>query len=220
MNKKYLQLILLLAVITMTSLAFAYDNGDFQAWHTANITWKIGDDWKLAIEREMRFGDSADDFSYHHTDIGTSYSGFADWFVLGLNFRNVNEDNGEEWLMTHQPHLNATFKAVIKDFKLSNRIRMEYRDRQDASDGFRMRNKITLKFPIKFTKKNIQPYLADEIFVDFDQGGMNRNRLYAGFVFDIVDNLKGELFYLLQSSESNNKWNDYNVLGTKLKLSF
>ena len=91
---------------------------------------------------------------------------------------------------------------------------------QEQDSSYRLRNKITLKFPVKFTKWNIQPYLADELFFDFDNGDMNRNRFYAGFIFDIVENLKGDLFYLLQSTESSNSWNDYNVLGSKLKLSF
>lgn len=45
----------------------------------------------------------------------------------------------------------------------------QYWNRENADSFWRYRNKITIKFPLKSTKFEIQPYLADEIFVDFDQ---------------------------------------------------
>ena len=73
---------------------------------------------------------------------------------------------------------------------------------------------------MKLTQLEIQPYIADEIFYDFDEEALNRNRLYAGFNLKLLKHLKADIFYLWQSSEKNDKWSDTHILGTKLKLSF
>jgi len=70
------------------------------------------------------------------------------------------------------------------------------------------------------TRFEIQPYVADEVFIDLDGDDFNRNRAYAGFSLKIFKNLKGEIFYLWQNSKKSGNWNDINVLGTKIKLSF
>jgi hypothetical protein len=55
--------------------------------------------------------------------------------------------------------------------------------------------------------------------VDLNEGTFNRNRLYSGFGLSLTKNLKGEIYYLLQSTKGSS-WADANVLGTKLKLLF
>ncbi|MBU4140893.1 MAG: DUF2490 domain-containing protein, partial [Candidatus Omnitrophica bacterium] len=130
------------------------------------------------------------------------------------------EEKNSDWKYENRPHLNATVKLKLGDFKLSNRGRFEYRNREGADTLWRYRNKFTIKFPFKLTQLEIQPYVADEIFVDFDKEELNRNRLYAGFSLKLLKNLKGEIYYLRQSSKKSGRWTDYNVLGTKVKLSF
>jgi len=53
----------------------------------------------------------------------------------------------------------------------------------------RYRNKLTVKLP-KVTKFEIQPYIAEEHFYDFGVDELNKNRVYAGVDFKIVENLK------------------------------
>jgi len=99
------------------------------------------------------------------------------------------------------------------------RAGFEYRDKENADPKWRYRNKFTIELP-KFIQLEIQPYIADEIFVDFKKEELNRNRPYGGVSLELWKNLKGEIFYLWQSSKSGGRWVDYNVLGTKPKLSF
>lgn len=201
--------------------SFSFDSGDFQYWNTESASWNMGDSWKAKIEEEFRFGDGAGDFYYQHSDLGVTYSGLADWLDLGINYRQIFEkDNNNEWEYENRPHLNITLKGKVSDWSLSNRGRFEYRNKEHGNDGWRYRNKFTVKLPIKFTRFNIQPYIADEVFIDFDKEDLTRNRLYGGFSFKITKNLKGEIFYLWQSSKKSGKWSDLNVLGTKIKFSF
>lgn len=201
---------------------FAFDDGDFQYWNTENISWKIADNWKMTLEQEFRFGDDASDLYYRHTDLGATFSGEIEWLDIGLNYRQVFEEKSNDWKYENRPHLNATVQFNLGEFKFSDRSRFSYRNREDSDNFWQYRNKLTIKFPFKLTRLAIQPYLADEIFVSFDDEELNRNRLYSGFSLSLLKSLKGEIFYLWQRSKSssNGKWTDCHVLGTKLKLSF
>jgi len=207
-------------VLSFIGTSFAFDDGDFQYWNTESISYKINDEWKMKLEEEFRFGDDASDFYYQHSDLGATYKGLADWLEVGLNFRLIFEEDGDSWLHEYRPHLNATLKYKLEDFKLSNRGRMEFRVKQKGDDSWRYRNKFTIKYPVMIEKIKFSPYIADEIFMDFDIGELNRNRLYGGIDFELPKYLKLDIFYLWQTSKKSKHWINYHVLGTKLKLSF
>ena len=209
-----------LFVLLCSSSCFAFDDGDFQYWNAESISWKLDKHWQLNLEEEFRFGDDAGDFYYQHSDLGATYTGMCNWLDIGFNYRHIFEENNDEWKQENRPHLNFALKLISGKLNLNNRGRFEYRNREDADNFWRYRNKFTLKFPCKFTRLEFQPYLADEIFVDFDQQELNRNRLYAGFYMKLLKSLKGEIFYLWQSSKKSGEWTNYQILGTKLKLVF
>jgi len=209
-------------VVWFCASAFPFDDGDWQYWNTEGISIKIRDDWRFDLEEELRWGDDMRNPYYNHTDAGFIYSGLADWFDLGLNYRHINEEKSSGWKRESRPHVNGTVKWKFQDFSFSNRGRFEYREKEDADDYWEYRNKFSIKPPISFTQHKIQPYLADEVFVDFDKGELYRNRLYPGVSFNIFKQLKAEIYYLWQRSKSfsTGKWSDVNAIGTKLKISF
>ena len=217
--KIFVFLVLFLGLFFLQA-SFAFDDNDFQYWNTESVSWKIGQDWKAKLEEEFRFGNDGGHFYYQHSDLGFTYSGFADWLDLGINYRHIFEEKNGEWPRERRPHLNITLKGKMDDWAWSCRARFEYRDKDNSNDGWRYRNKLTLKAPLKITRFEIQPYIADEIFVDFDKDDLTRNRFYSGFSMKLFKNLKGEIFYLWQRSKKDDKWVDAHVLGTKLKFSF
>ena len=218
--KRFIFLSIFLISLVCNNVCFAFDDDDFQYWSTTSASWEISDEWKMNLEEELRLGDDASNLYYHHTDIGVMYSGITDWLDVGLNYRHVFEEKSSGWKQENRPHLNAAVKWKMGDVSLSNRARFEYRNREDAENYWRYRNKFTIKFPFKLTKLNMQPYIADEIFYDFNEETLNRNRVYAGVGFEIFDNLKAEIYYLLESNERSKDWNDTHALGTKLKFYF
>jgi len=208
--------------LAVSARANAYDDGDFQVWHSENQEKKINDKLKFTLEEEMRFGDDASEFYYQHYDGGLAYSVNKN-FDIGLNYRQVYEKKVAhgKFKEENRPHMNATVKWEMFGFKLDDRSRLEYRHFDYQSDFWRYRNKITAKFPWKLTRLAIQPYLSDEFCLSFLGRALSRNRAYCGFALGLTDNLKGELFYMLQSDRARNgKWKATNVLGTKIKLAF
>jgi len=77
-----------------------------------------------------------------------------------------------------------------------------------------------MKLPVELTGLKLQPYVADEVYINFDEEDFNRNRVYSGVSFKLSENIGGEVYYLWQSSKSGGSWEDINVLGTKLKFYF
>ncbi|MDP8299651.1 MAG: DUF2490 domain-containing protein, partial [Candidatus Tantalella remota] len=201
--------------------AFAFQYGDFQIWNTDKVDAKINDRLKFKAEQELRFGNNVSEFYYTHTDGGFAFKA-ADALYFGVNYRLIYEKNSNgKWKLENRPHVNATLKWKLYGFKFSDRNRMELRIRDGKDDVWRYRNELTVKYPWKWTKMEIQPYTADEIFVDLHSGNLSRNRIYNGFTFKLFEHLKGDLFYLWQISRSDKaKWTAYNVLGIELKVVF
>jgi hypothetical protein len=201
---------------------FAFDDGDFQYWSSAKVSFDINKDWQCNFEQEYKFGDDAGEFYYNHSDLGFVYKSFADWIDLGFNYRLAFERAGSagEWKQENRPHLHVTFKGTLFDLDVSDRSRFEFRDREDKEDHWRYRNKVTVKVPLELTGLKLKPYLADEVFIPLNDDNISKNRIYAGVSFKVLENMTGEIFYLWETSRSTGFWKDTNVLGTWMKFRF
>jgi len=209
-----------LALILATQFSYAFENGDFQYWNTESAETKLIGKYKVKVEEEFRFGDGLGTFYYNHTDVGIKYP-ISKSIDLSLNYRQIFErQSDDDWDTEYRPHLNTTFKWKVKDAQIDNRSRLEFRIKESGDNKWRLRHKLTFLLPFKWTEYNIQPYVADEVFVHLYDIAINRNRLYVGFKAKILKNLKGEIYYLTQITKGDSNWTNYNVLGTKLKIAF
>jgi hypothetical protein len=206
----------------LCSTVFGFDNDDFQYWTTAGASVKINKDWGAEFTEEFRLGNKGGNLYYQQSDIGFIYSGLADWIDIGLNYGLVFEkdDKTDRWHRENRPHVNLTFKWKMWNLSLSDRNRFEYRDRENAKDLWRYRNKFTIKTPWKLTAWKLKPYVADEIFINLDDEHFNRNRFYAGVSTPLEEKLSLDVYYMLQSSRKGSDYTDYHVLGTALKFKF
>jgi hypothetical protein len=216
---KRIGFVLFVFVLACAHRCHAYDDGDFQVWHTEGQETKINKDLKLTLEEEFRFADNANEFFYHHYDAGLVYA-LNKHLDIGLNFRRVYERVRGKFRVENRPHINITPKWELFGMKFEDRSRFQYRNFDYQEEYWQYRNKFTVKFPWKFTRLEIQPYLADEIFVTLNDGEVNRNRYYAGLGMKLTKNLKAEFYYLLQRGKSSGKWSNSNVFGSKLKVIF
>ncbi len=206
--------------LMLAAKAYAYDDGDFQIWNTDVEEFKIGKNSKVALEEEFRWADNASEFSYQHYDIGYFYN-LKKYLNVGGGYRQVYELKKNKFKEENEPYLTASLLGDLSGFAFEDRSRMEYRHFDYQSDSWRYRNKLTIKTPWKFSEIGIQPYLADEIFIGFGKiCEFNQNRFSSGLGFNLTKNIKGEIYYMLQSSKSSTKWTDANVFGTKIKIAF
>jgi hypothetical protein len=213
--------LILVFVAALFNFAHAYDDGDFQVWNTDVEEFKVNKDLKVAFEEEFRWADNANEFCYHHYDWGLFYS-WNKYLNLGAGYRQIYELKSGEFKPENDPYLTATLFLDVWGVAFDSRSRLEYRHFDYQDDSWRYRNKFTLKFPWKFTKIQIQPYISDEIFIGFGNSvnEFNQNRFSSGLGLNLTKNLKAEIYYMLVSAKSSGIWKDANVLGVKLKASF
>jgi hypothetical protein len=222
-----MRMVLKVAVFICLSLiasasAFAYKDGDWQYWNTESVTVKLTDKIDAYVEEEFRFGGDISEFYYQHSHLQLDFK-ITDWFTLAPAYRQVFELDTmkDNWFTEYRPMVNGTVKWKCENWDFSNRVRISYRMFDiDKDDVWRFRNKLTIKTPWKWTALKINPWVADEIFLEENQSGVYRNRLYAGVGLKLTEHIKGDVFYLWQASEKGSSWTDYNVIGTKLKIVF
>jgi hypothetical protein len=190
----------------------------FQWWSTVNFRVDINNEWFAAFEEELRLGDN---LCYHHSDIGLTYEGLADWLDVGFNFRKAYQrDSDGDWQEENRPHFNITVKDTFAGIKWSTRSRFEFRDRQGREDIWRYRNRLRLEMPWELTALNIKPYVSEEVLINMDGSGFSSNRLIAGGVLALTKNVKLDLYYLWQATKTGSGFDDVHALGTKLMFQF
>jgi len=213
----------LVVILTVLSTAVYCPGGDkgFQYRSTGGFSLDLDEDWELEFEEELHFINGGGNFAYQHSDLGFVYTGFAHWLNVGFNYRQVFEKDSEGvWRRENRPHLNASLKGRLNDIAVSSRSRLEFRDRETESNLWRYRNKVTFEFPVTLTDFKLSPYLADEVFINFDHTNYSSNRLYAGFKLALARDVKAEIFYLWQHNRSSNQRANIDALGAAIKFSF
>lgn len=215
MKKVLFTVFLLVGLLSMSDLVLA--ENDWQYWSQYEASIPIEDNLVLKIKPEFRYKDDFKDYYYSHMETGLDWEA-NERFVLGIYYRYINEEKEDDWQVENRPHLDATLKWKLSSLSFSDRNMVEYRIREDK-EFFRYRNRLMVKFP-KCTSFNIQPYIAEEPFYDFDAEQLNKNRLYAGIDFKIYENLAGGIYYALESNKKEGDWSEVNIFSTKLKYSF
>lgn len=240
--KKLAKLILVIGFIVLFVVsAYAYEDGDWQYWNTEEISGKLVDigtntldTIEAKIEGEWRFGDDASEFYYQHADVGLNFKKlFVPWFNFGVFYRQVWEykhsSDDNYWFDEYRPHFDPEVSFKVDGWSIKDRFRVELRyfdeDISGKDDVVRLRNKLTIKPPAKWTEWAITPYVADEIFWEEHEDGIYRNRLYLGLEISKLFNLetlKGDIYFMWQASDNGDNWTDKDVyaLGTKLKVHF
>lgn len=208
---------LLLIGLILPLAVIAGDENDWQYWFNGGVEIKLTGKWKAKIEEEIRSDRTAFDPYHHYTEAAANYM-VKSWFSVELNYRHIYEKKGGEWKLERRPHANGAFKWHWHKLAFENRSRFELRIREGKDNTWRYRNKTSLTHPVKFGSREFNLYVSEEIFYDFDEGEMNRNRVYTGVKHNLIRSVGLDVYYLWQASKSGDGWADLNILGVKLKV--
>ena len=210
-----------IVLILVSEICLGSDEGDFQYWSKVSLCFNINKDWQFEFEEEFKLGDHAEQLFIHNSDFGFVYSGLAGWLDLGFKFKKEyeKEDDGS-WTEENRPHFNVTITSRLLGLDISDRSRLEYRDLQEEKDLWRYRNKLTVRLPLELTQFKLQPYMAEEVFINFDAEDFNTNRLYGGFYLWLSKKTRLDVYYLWQVSKDDGNWDNTHVLGTNLGFYF
>lgn len=214
---------MLLAVVALclASRTPASAEGDFEYWAKASLLIPIDEHWAFNFEEKLTFGDDGGRLDDHQVDYCFNYSGLADWLILGFGYKQQFNKAGDDWDVENRPLLNVTVKTKHSGWAAASRSRFEYRIPEEGDESWRYRNKVAVTPPWTLTPWKIQPYVADEIFVNLDEGDFNQQRLYGGFFIPLHEKIRLELFYFWKLDEQDDgDWHDTNVVGSFIYFLF
>lgn len=205
----------LLLVFRFASIAKA--DADWEYWSHYKVVGSINDNLDFKVNAGPRYNENFSNHYFTYFEIGVDWK-FKDRFILSPYYRHINKKEKSDWKVEYRPNLNAAFKWKLLGLNFTNRNRLEYRIKEDKK-FFQYRNKLTVK-PPKFTQFKIQPYVAEELFYDFDANELSNNRIYTGVDFKVAKNLKAGIDYMLESRKRKERCTNVNVLETSLKYNF
>ena len=202
--------------VIMSGLSYATDdNQEFRA--NTSFSFKLSDMWKMKIAQEFHFRDGE---HFEHENIVVFSYKAADWLNLGVGFKQLHKkDSSHEWRRENRPFAEATIKDTVFGLKWSDRNRLEFREFENAKDVFRYRNRLKVHVPYNLFDLPLQPYVADEIFIQ-EESGLYRNRIYTGLVWDVNDTLDVDFFMFHEKNETSHGRDDRYMFGFETKFSF
>ncbi|MDP6339259.1 MAG: DUF2490 domain-containing protein [Candidatus Marinimicrobia bacterium] len=193
---------------------FAGSSGKIHLWHAEKFNRILSDKLAMTLEQDFR---SESSLYYVHSDIGFKYK-ISPNFALNINFREVFEQKDGVWISEQRPHGTISTKFKLGAFNLSARSRIEYRIKQDKDPVYRNRDMITIKSQREFTSLKLVPYIADEIFYDFEKKEINRNRAYIGFSVKSIQSFNPTIYLMQQSNYKEDQWDSILILGFKFNF--
>lgn len=201
--------------------AQAYAETDSAYWNEESIEGEITDKLSAAIEAKYRFNDDASRHYYSSTALELNYA-FLAWLEAGVGYREIYKLKKTAWQQEKRQYLQAEAKMKADGWKFKNRLRVELRDTPSEKPYYRFRDKITVKTPWTWTPAEINPYVADEVFVESKEDeGFNENRTYAGIDMKLTERVGFELFYAYNIERKDHAWSDRTrIIGTDLKVHF
>ena len=205
------------ALLVGLSISRAHAERDWEYRNEESIEAAISDRLSAEIAAKFRFRDDAKEHYYTSTDMELTYE-FLDWLDAGVGYRQITKLKGTVWRNENRSYIQGAGKWKWGDWKGKNRARLEYRAKQDQEEYYRFRNKLTFKSPWKWTSFAVNPYLAEEFYLE-EAEGYNKNRLYIGAGLRLSERVYLDAYYLLEVEKDNGHWDDsVHVIGTKLKL--
>ena len=200
-----------------TPSAMASD--DWQYWNEFQLKHSIKNNLVLRLKAEQRLRDDFTDLFMNNYEVGFIFKP-SKHFEFGplYKFEHEKSLSGQK-TDENRISLEGTLKWLHGDSKLSNRHRVNYRN-IDGKESWRYRNRIKVSHQMKIGTFMITPFLAEEIFYDTVPNKINQNRFSIGFSKPLSKNTELQIFYLLKSKRAGRDWDEVNVIGTTLGISF
>jgi len=196
---------------------------DFIYWAKGTFLIPIKEQWELGFEQKFGFTDESRRLDHHTQDLGVVYTHADGWLKLSgaVKTAHAQTDDRDGWIHETRPHLNAAIFSKLFGLDMANRSRLAYRDIDDEDNLWRFRHKVRFTRPVALTPLEIKPYVADEIFYNFNADRFNGHRLQAGLFVPLHKKIRLELFYFWHiHKEDDNDWCDVNVIGSFFRFKF
>lgn len=188
--------------------------GDNQAWMQIWVSGQLTDTVGIKLTRENRYRDTDEDkYFYGYTDIALPVKLNKNWSLTPA-VRLITTLRGGEWRDDLMPHISLNNKTTLGPVTMKNRMRLVKMDKEATdADPIQYRHRIDLMPAKSWTDWKLMPYVAEEVFYDFDEYQVNKFRTYAGMTFAPVKKVSMDLYVMREDTKKLGDWNDVLVFG-------
>lgn len=209
-----------MVVLSTTPVCFSSEE-DFSYWMKAKFLVPITAQWVLGFEQKVGFEDEGRRLGHHTQDFSLGRTNAKGWLKLygAVKTAHALTDERDDWIHEFRPHINIAVLSKFQGIDLVNRSRLEYRNFEADDKVWRFRHKLRVDSPVTFTPLQIEPYVAEEIFYNFNADRLYGNRVQAGLFIPLHERVRLDLFYLWRvRKEDDNEWSDANVIGSYFRI--
>ena len=221
------------ALLALAAASPARAGGDWQAWLDQVVSKKLSDQTAVRVAQSFRYSFEENRLATYYLEAGGTWD-VRPWLALGLGYRQQYDKRDGHWLEENRPFADATLRAKIRSVTISDRNRIEYRDRDGQEDIWRYRNKLTLQYNAWEPGFGLKPYVAAEAFVDesADLQERNRTRFALGIRTDPnrhllqkvearwAQALAMDYSVTVQRTKKDDDWTDEYIAGVQLGMNF
>ena len=214
---KKLFLILALLTIIGSSIVNAQTNKTVNFFDRSHLVFTVEEEFRLKDQGSVH------GLFYEHTDVQAKYlvNKYVDVFTdYRLIFKNKAGTWGDQSMFLEG--FNLKYPESTNWGKLNLRTRIEIGLNKDGVDTTYELN-VFPKYntPWKFTKFDINPFAANEMFFDtLNSADFIRNRIYAGVDWKITKSIKGSTYYYHEEAKSGVTWTPSEVVVVQIKFEF
>lgn len=184
-------------------------------WNYSSVSKTINKKNELLLGEKLHYSINEGQINYHHFDL-ILYHRFNKNFTLGMAVRNAYSGVSENQIKEITPQVYGVYKAGLKRLTVNWSNRIDYRNFDTGEKQTRYRSKLTLALKDRFTKARIQPYMAEEMFVKFNEEGLYNVRFFGGLYLFETTYLKVDLYYCYIFHDQGLSWGHQNVKGLNL----
>ncbi len=200
---------LLFVIFFFSGHSFAQDSDDIVNWNEVaflfplvqkNKDGKKFDRLTLNLSGVLRIGRNLKRPIDKRISVGLSYQ-LSQNLTLGTTYlyRWVRQTDSPRQF-EHQLHFSITAEKKWKTFLLRNRLMTMYQIRHSKPDFIVQRNRLQFTVPIRKNNKILfSPFIADEVFYNYQIGKLYRNDLFIGITKQMSKHLSADLFFLKQT---------------------
>lgn len=209
------------AVIVFSAIAASpvRADDDWQYWNEVTLKAKVADQWAVSVKGEQWLRENMSELYLANVSSGVLWMPNK-YLEMGPFYRYEYTKTAKgKHTQENRYYPELTLKLPYKRLVLSNRARLEYRDRSTGT-SWRYRNQFKLAASFYPKKHKVTPYVADEIFADTLTDRFSQNRLTLGAATPLMNHVEIRLYYILKSDRLATEWSQSHILGTGIDFSF
>lgn len=187
---------------------------DILFWNSNAFSKSIHSNYAVQIKIDQRFNHHLSTLYFHFYDFEITHD-LNHNFRISAAYRQIYQKKNN-FLVEHRPHLNFISKIEYQTFSFKNRIRYEFRNKNNTKTEYRIRDRLKIDKKFFLKKLPMRIYCCNEIFFETTHMKRNQNWFFIGLILPEGNQIYFEFMAGIQSKNDKNQWVNDKILGSNI----